>query len=47
MVVIDLFIVCFACASIIAFVATKDLNEHEKGCKPEQCEEVEKKEIEE
>ena len=44
MAVIDLFIVWFACASIIAFVTTKDLNEQEKGCKPEQCEESIKEE---
>ena len=44
MAVIDLFIVWFACASVIAFVATKDINEKEKACETESCEEVEKKE---
>ena len=42
MAVIDLFIVWFACASVIAFVTTKDMNENNKGCEPEQCEETTK-----
>lgn len=40
MAVIDLFIVWFACASVIAFVTTKDMDENNKGCEPEQCEET-------
>ena len=42
--VIDLFIVWFACASVIAFVTTKNLDENEKGTKPEQHEQKEQEE---
>jgi len=37
---IDLFIIWFACASVVAFVTTKDHREA-KNCEPEICEQEE------
>lgn len=38
---IDLFILWFACASVIAFTATKDVHKVEKTCENKECEETE------
>ena len=38
---IDLFIIWFACASVIAFTATTNQDEPEKVCETENCEHTE------
>ena len=44
MVAIDLFILWFACASVIAFTTSNKQNKTKKACEAENCEETEEKE---
>ena len=38
---IDLFILWFACAGVIAFTTTRDHHKAEKACETKECEETE------
>ena len=40
MVAIDLFIVWFACASVIAFTTTRNQEQARETCETEECEEL-------